>query len=434
MTVSPEKTSDRTGRVLRYQAGLLELAKAPAGGLEAALRRITEVDSRTLGVARVGIWLFNEDRSQIVCQDVYLQREDQHLSGQVLLAQNYPVYFQALEESRILPADRAREDPRTREFTEGYLVPQDIFSMMDVPIRLGGKVVGIVCHEQVGAVREWSHEDQDFASSIADTVSLAFVAEERRKAEEALQEKTAALERSNRELERFAYVATHDLQEPLLLIIAFADRLEKLLGKAVEPQALDYLRRIQRSGERMRELIDDLLQFSRVTTQAKPFEEVELGKILTEVRKDLELRFTESGARLQVESLPRVLADASQMRQLFQNLLGNALKFRSRDRIPEIRVRGRLVSEKFCEISVEDNGIGFEQKYLEQIFRPFSRLHSRSEYEGSGIGLALCEKIVLRHGGVLTAKSALGHGSQFICTLPLVPPAAPDGVVSRALS
>ncbi|MCC6273904.1 MAG: GAF domain-containing protein [Deltaproteobacteria bacterium] len=419
-----ESTEERTPRVLRYQAGLLELAKSPPADLAEALRKITEVDSKTLGVARVGIWLFNEDRSEIVCQDVYLRTDDRHQSGQKLLAQNYPAYFQALEESRILPASDARHDPRTREFTEGYLVPQQIFSMMDVPIRLGGKVVGIVCHEQVGALRDWSLEDQDFASSIADMVSLAYAAEERRKAEEALQEKTAALERSNRELERFAYVATHDLQEPLLLIIAFADRLERLLGSGTDLQVLDYLRRIQRSGERMRELIDDLLQFSRVTTQAKPFEELELGRILAEVRKDLELRFAASGGRLELGPLPRVFADASQMRQLFQNLLGNALKFRDPRRAPVLRVAGRTISEKFCEISVEDNGIGFEEKYLEQIFRPFTRLHSRSEYEGSGIGLALCEKIVLRHGGTLTAQSRPGHGSKFLFTLPL-PPAKP---------
>ncbi len=416
-----ESTEERTPRVLRYQAGLLELAKSPAADLAEALRKIAEVDSKTLGVARVGIWLFNEDRSEIVCQDVYLRAEDRHQSGQKLLAKNYPAYFQALEESRILPASDARHDPRTREFTEGYLVPQQIFSMMDVPIRLGGKVVGIVCHEQVGAIRDWSLEDQDFASSIADMVSLAYAAEERRKAEEALQEKTAALERSNRELERFAYVATHDLQEPLLLIIAFADRLERLLGAHIDLQALDYLRRIQRSGERMRELIDDLLQFSRVTTQAKPLEELELGQVLAEVRKDLELRFAESGGRLEAGPLPRVFADASQMRQLFQNLLGNALKFRVAGRAPVIRVAGRAVSEKVCEISVEDNGIGFEEKYLKQIFRPFTRLHSRSEYEGSGIGLALCEKIVLRHGGAITARSEPGRGSEFVFTLPLAP-------------
>ncbi|KAB2839454.1 GAF domain-containing protein, partial [bacterium] len=154
-----ESTEERTPRVLRYQAGLLELAKSPAADLAEALRKIAEVDSKTLGVARVGIWLFNEDRSEIVCQDVYLRAEDRHQSGQKLLAKNYPAYFQALEESRILPASDARHDPRTREFTEGYLVPQQIFSMMDVPIRLGGKVVGIVCHEQVGAIRDWSLED-----------------------------------------------------------------------------------------------------------------------------------------------------------------------------------------------------------------------------------------------------------------------------------
>lgn len=419
MEGNPLGADERSERMLRFQAGLLSLAKSEPGDLQANLRRITEMDSLTLGVSRVSIWLYSDDRSEIVCQDLFLQSENRHLHGQSLQACNYPNYFRALEESRILPANDARKDPHTREFSEGYLIPQGIFSMMDVPIRMSGKVLGILCHEHVGEIRAWTLEDQDFASSIADMISLAYSAEERRKTELALQRKTQDLERSNRELERFAYVATHDLQEPLLLVIAFADRLERCMGDSLDPQAKEYLRKIQRSGERMRELVDDLLLFSRVTTQSRPLEAVDLCALLEEVRVDLELRFAESGGSLEVGPLPKVMADPSQIRQLFQNLIGNALKFRNPHRAPHIRVACIGKDEIHCQLEVVDNGIGFEEKYLAQIFRPFGRLHSRSEYEGSGIGLAVCEKIVHHHGGSLSAQSAPGHGSKFVFTLPL---------------
>jgi signal transduction histidine kinase len=408
-----------TEKALRYQAGLLELAKSDVTDLGEALAKIAEVDARTLGVERVGIWLFSPNRNRIVCQDLYLNKQNRHEQGMELLAEDYPVYFQALKESRILPADDALEDPRTHEFAEGYLKPYGISSMMDVPFRLGGEVVGIVCHEHIGPARVWSLEDQEFASSVADMVSLAFITAGRLKAEKALQEKTEELERSNKELEQFAYVASHDLQEPLHLIMAFADRLQSLQDEVKKDKMPDYVHRMQRSARRMRLLIDDLLQFSRVTTRAKPFVRVDLRAGVLEVIKDLELRLTETEGEVVLGALPEVFADALQMRQLFQNLIVNALKFRRPGVPPRVSIGSRNLESGFVRITVKDNGIGFDEKYLEQIFRPFSRLHSYFEYEGSGIGLAICQKIVSRHGGEITAKSVPGEGSEFTFTLPL---------------
>jgi light-regulated signal transduction histidine kinase (bacteriophytochrome) len=284
---------------------------------------------------------------------------------------------------------------------------------------LGGEVVGIVCHEHIGPARVWSLEDQEFASSVADMVSLAFITAGRLKAEKALQEKTEELERSNKELEQFAYVASHDLQEPLHLIMAFADRLQSLQDEVKKDKMPDYVHRMQRSARRMRLLIDDLLQFSRVTTRAKPFVRVDLRAGVLEVIKDLELRLTETEGEVVLGALPEVFADALQMRQLFQNLIVNALKFRRPGVPPRVSIGSRNLESGFVRITVKDNGIGFDEKYLEQIFRPFSRLHSYFEYEGSGIGLAICQKIVSRHGGEITAKSVPGEGSEFTFTLPL---------------
>ena len=175
-----------TERIINYQKALLELAKMVNSDLELTLKRVTEVDSRTLGVERVSVWLFNEDHSEIVCKDLYKMSENVHEKGLRLQAKDYPRYFHALEESRTLAANDALTDPRTSEYTEGYLKPYRISSMMDVPIRVDGKVVGIVCHEHTGPMREWELEEQNFAASIADVGSLALEASERNRIEEAL--------------------------------------------------------------------------------------------------------------------------------------------------------------------------------------------------------------------------------------------------------
>ncbi len=409
----------RTSQALRYQAGLLQLAKMETADLETALNKITEVDAKVLGVERVSIWLFDKERSEIVCENLYRQTQGRHEKGQVLFAKQYPRYFQALEESRIIAAAEAHRDYRTAEFTEKYLRPAGISSMMDVPVRLGGKVLGIVCHEHIGPVREWTLEEQDFASSIADMVSLAFEAAERKRAEQALQQKTEELARSNKELEQFAYVASHDLQEPLHLIIAFGDRLKSTLAADLDDRSLDYLKRMQRSARRMRQLIDDLLQFARVNIRTESFQEVDLGEVAQEVLADLEMRLAESEGRIEVGALPKVFADRFQMRQMFQNLISNSLKFHRKASNPRVKISGRKGKSGFAEITVEDNGIGFEAKFIDRIFLPFQRLFSHSDYEGSGMGLAICQKIVQRHGGKISAEGYPERGAKFVISLPL---------------
>lgn len=264
--------------------------------------------------------------------------------------------------------------------------------------------------------------------------------EELRKARDELeirvQERTAdlgrantELERSNRELQDFAFVASHDLQEPLRKIQAFGDRLRSKHGPELNTEAADYLERMQNAAKRMHTLINDLLMFSRVTTKALPFAKTNLDKIANEVLGDLEVRLLQTGGRVEVSNLPTIEADPTQMRQLLQNLIANALKFH-RDGVPPIiKIEGKLSLDRnpgtnngkngeSCQITISDNGIGFDEKYLDRIFTPFQRLHGRGKYEGTGIGLAVCRKIVERHGGTLTAWSKPGEGSTFVVDLP----------------
>jgi PAS domain S-box-containing protein len=252
-------------------------------------------------------------------------------------------------------------------------------------------------------------------------VAVRYEITERVLAQEQLRIHTKKLEISNRELQDFASVAAHDLQEPLRKIQSFSDRLQTKAREALSEDSRDYLDRILTSAARMQTLINDLLTYSRVTTKAQPFVPIDLNNIVSQVVSDLEVRIEKSKGKVEFSNLPTIEADPTQMRQLFQNLISNALKFHKPDVAPVVRIECKAAhahSGSAYEIRVTDNGIGFEEKYLDRIFTIFQRLHGRFEYEGTGIGLAVCRKIVDRHGGLITAQSSMGNGATFIVTLP----------------
>jgi PAS domain S-box-containing protein len=255
--------------------------------------------------------------------------------------------------------------------------------------------------------------------SIAGIRSFMVNMTERKRSEEMLQRQAAELSRSNAELEQFAYVASHDLQEPLRKIIAFGDRLRNKYGETLGEQGLDYITRMQNASARMQTLIQDLLTLSRVATQPRPFTEVKLKEVIEGVVWDLESRIEPLGGRVEIGPLPVMMADRVQVSQLFQNLIGNALKFHKQGEAPIVKVHAEGYEESdegTWKIIVADNGIGFEPKHSERIFQIFQRLHGRGEYEGSGIGLSICRKIVDRHSGTIAAQSELGHGTSFTIT------------------
>jgi len=244
--------------------------------------------------------------------------------------------------------------------------------------------------------------------------------------------RTEELQRSNRELEQFAYAASHDMQEPLRKIIAFGDRLEKMDGEKLSERGQDFLQRIVKSCARMRALIDDLLQFSRISMGASPFSRVDLQHTLKSVLTDLELLVHDTGGEVETGRLPALEADPFQMRQLLRNLVSNGLKFRRTDIPPVVKVYGKLYRQEgggmlrgwradtpeVCEFVVEDNGRGFSPKHAERIFDVFKTLGDKHGEKGTGIGLALCRRIVSRHGGTITVESEIDEGSRFTVTLP----------------
>ncbi|MDG3008091.1 sensor histidine kinase [Paludisphaera mucosa] len=232
-----------------------------------------------------------------------------------------------------------------------------------------------------------------------------------------VRERTAELRRSNDDLERFAATASHDLQEPLRKVQAFGDRLADRCGPMLDDRGREDLRRIVRAAGRMRGLIVDLLDLARVGLEARSFAAVDLAAVAAEVVSDLEVAIRESGGRVEVGPLPTIQADPVQMRQLFQNLIGNALKFHRPGEPPSVRVAARQVAAAW-ELEVADQGVGFDAEHHERIFEPFQRLHGRNAYEGAGMGLAICRRIVDRHAGTIAATSAPGAGTTFRVALP----------------
>lgn len=298
-----------------------------------------------------------------------------------------------------------------------------------MPILLKEELWGLLIVHQCSSPRQWSSFEIELLQQIADQIGIALFQAQMLEDETRQRQELA---RSNAELQQFASVASHDLQEPLRKIQAFGNRLKASCGEVLNEQGLDSLERMQNAAQRMQALIDDLLTLSRITTKAQPFVNVNLSQVVKEVLSDLEVRIGQTNGQVEVGELPTIEADPVQMRQLFQNLLSNALKFHQ-GAMPLVKIDSQLLNQEqqpvndtvtaqYCQVMVKDNGIGFNEKYLDRIFNVFQRLHSRNEYEGTGIGLAICRKITERHGGSITAHSIPGQGATFIVTLPLQHP------------
>lgn len=246
---------------------------------------------------------------------------------------------------------------------------------------------------------------------------------ERKKSEDKLKAFTEILKQKNEELERFTHAASHDIQEPLRKIIVFGNMLQTKYSHELNEQVTDFIGRMQKSAQKMLTLTNDLLAFSHISKATMVFEQTDLNKVVDEVMRELELTIREKQVRITVEPLPVIRAYPSQMEQLFQNLILNAIKFNNKP-VPEIRIEatpvlnGHYDDEKRYRITVQDNGIGFLPEYRDKIFEIFQRLHGKSEYPGTGIGLTICRKIVEAHGGTIRAESEEGKGSTFIIELP----------------
>ncbi len=278
----------------------------------------------------------------------------------------------------------------------------------------------IITYIMVGFAFSWLLDQQRQIKTVLEAVV--------KKRTEQLQLTNEELQRSNQELQDFAYIASHDLQEPLRKILAFGDRLEAKYGAELSDEALNYLKRMQSSAKRMKQLVESLLMFARVANTDIPIKKVSLNAVVSGVISDMEIRIEEQRAEIIVENLPEIEGNPTQLSQVFQNLISNSLKFKHRQREPIVEISSEVVEvtnnngdnlRKYCKISITDNGIGIPPEYQEKIFNIFQRLHGRSKYEGTGIGLAVVRRIVERHDGKISVSSIEGEGTSFEIMLPL---------------
>lgn len=351
-----------------------------------------------------GLCMFDKDQKLIVVNKRYL--EIYGFSADVvkpdISLREIMQYSVSLGNYTVEEADRAlaqRNDPSQlarRSLIKQYLKDGRVIAVMNEPMADGGTIA--------------TYQDITETEHNA-TMMLQY---------------TQKLEHSNRELADFAYVASHDLQEPLRKIEAFGERLVNKYSSILPDDGKMFVDRMQNAAGRMRTLINDLLSYSRVTTGAKEFQNASLSKVLGEVLSDLQIRIEETKATINFDQLPTIECEPMQMRQLLQNLLGNALKFRKADVLPIITISTEIVPAdettgigSHAKLIFADNGIGFDNEFKDKIFTIFQRLHSRTEYEGTGIGLATVRKIVERHGGTINADGQLNIGSKFYVTLPI---------------
>lgn len=365
-------------------------------------------------VAGIGVWELHPATGKVVWDDRMFA-----LFG---VTPRYPGGARAVWDERIHPDDRARHE-------------EEVSGCVQVGAELHTEF-RVICPD--GTVRHLESHARtvyDNDGKASRLVGLNFDVTERRRAEQELRrhrdnlddlvrERTVELDRSNRELEEFAFVASHDLKEPLRKIQAFGDILTTEYASALPAEGRDYLERMTRTTARLRQMIDSLLALSRVTTRGRPFAMVNCDEIAEQVLSDLGVQIEDSHAEVKLGQLPRVWGDPGQVQQLFQNLISNALKFSRKTVHPLVLVQGNAVGGR-ARISVTDNGIGVQPVHRERIFGMFQRLNHTSDYDGSGIGLAICRKIAERHGGSIQVADGLDGGVQFTVDLPEFNPDLP---------
>ncbi len=438
-----EEAVRRTMRRLgRQNRALSEHARAPTGRettVEAAFRGITEVAAQTLEVSRASIWLYNERRDVLRCEDLFEESGRKHSSGTELNARDYPAYFAALAGERAIAANDARTDPQTSEFTKNYLEPLGITSMLDAPIRSGGKMVGVLCNEHTGPIRTWTPDEQNFAGSMADLVSLSLEVIQRQHAESELREardhleikvaeRTRDLEEANerlQELDRlkseFLATMSHELRTPLNSIIGFTGILRQGLAGPLNEEQLKQLGMVHFSARHLLGLINDLLDLSRI--ESGKMEVIAgsfvLDEVVGEVAQSLaptvlqkkltfETHFDTPGLSLRT--------DRKKVFQMLLNLASNAVKFTEQGGV-RIEVHSTPAE---VTIAVIDTGIGIREESIAGLFQAFRQVDgsARRTYEGTGLGLYLCKKLSTMLAGSIRAESEFGVGSRFTVTLP----------------
>lgn len=385
---------------------------------------------KLLQADRVLMFRFDADGTGTVVQEAVLPGYPVVLGkniSELCFQKEYIEKYRQGRVSAIVDIEKANIQECHREFLQQF----DVKANLVVPILHREGIWGLLIAHQCAKPRQWNSFELDLLQQLANQIGIALsqaqlLEQQTRQSQE--------LARSNAELEQFAYVASHDLQEPLRMVTSYLQLLESKYKSQLDANAEQFIDYAVDGARRMQTLINDLLNYSRVSSRGQPFIQVDLETILKRAIANLQVAIEESGAVISHEPLPVIMADPTQITQVLQNLIANAIKFRG-EISPKIHIgaiketepaEGEILTQRWIQstgyskwlFSVQDNGIGLEAQYAERIFIIFQRLHSRSKYSGTGIGLAICKKIIERHGGSIWVESKLGQGSIFYFTIP----------------
>jgi PAS domain S-box-containing protein len=422
------KESER--RLTRQKLAIVELARTQrneARNLEDLLRVVSELLANAVEVQRASIWSYEEDSDSIVCLNLYEQSAHRHSQGARIRRVDNPAYFQALESQRVIVASDPQMDPATRDFNEGYLKPLGIKALLDATILRGNKVIGVVCFEHIDGIRQWTIDEQNFATAMADFISLSIELDHHQRTSEELQQykehledlvavRTRQLESVNAELNAFAYSVSHDLRAPLRGIDGFSQALLEDHGEHLDEEGKNYLERVRNATQRMGGLIDDLLKLSKINRAEIDRQSVDLSNISREVVEELATTFPDRNIEISIE--PGLVADGDPglLKIVMENLIGNAWKYTGKTVSPGIHI-GADRKDGATVYYIRDNGAGFDMAYAGKLFGAFQRFHRDTEFPGTGIGLATVSRIINRHGGRIWADAKPNEGAVFYFTM-----------------
>ncbi len=417
---------EREDRLTRQQESLTYLATQPAlhsGDLGKAFRQIVEVSAATLSVTRVNIWLYNDDRTLMQCFESFQSEGIPDAKGSVIRISQYPAYFSALENERCIAVHMAETDARTIELKESYLHQVGIASLLDAPLRVGGKVVGVICHEHIGLPRHWSLEEHNFAGSVADLATLALEARNRTRTQEELRMAKEAAEAASMAKSQFLANMSHEIRTPMNGVIGMLKLLERttLIGKQHR-----YVTTAAVSARALLTLIDDILDFSKIEAGKLEIEKIDLDfrETIETVVQVFAGQAEEKNLELVChahEDIPRLLqGDPIRIQQIVRNLVSNAIKFTvDGEIIVQASLERETETHAMIKITVKDSGIGIADEQKGWLFDAFSQGDSSTtrHYGGTGLGLAICSQLVKLMGGDIGVESELGCGSLFWFTL-----------------